>query len=144
MLASPVLPSKNLIMSCHSSISEILRFLSSVLSFYYRHLSTVFSHLISNTWNTLTSREDYYGYCGKATLFCKMQLGLICETLSRVVLSHMCPVYSESQLPARVNDRGLKQKPARRPVSRCCLGQNEDRHVFLWIEILKSLQMDYV
>lgn len=71
MLASPILPSKNLGMSCHSSVSEILRFLSSMLSFCYRHLSTIFSHLIWNTWSTLTSRKDYYGDSEKLPSFVK-------------------------------------------------------------------------
>lgn len=94
MLESPILPSKNLSMSCYLSISEILRFLSSMLSFCYRHLCTVFfSHLILNTWNTLTSRKDYYGHSAETILFCKMQLGLICETLSRRVLYFTCDLF---------------------------------------------------
>lgn len=89
-LATPILSFKNLSMGCHSSASEILRFLSFILSFCYRHLSTIFSHLIWNTWNTLTSRKDNYDDSAEATLFCKMHLGLTCETLSRGVLPFTC------------------------------------------------------
>lgn len=48
MPASPILPSENLNMSYHESISGILRFLSSILSFCYRHLSTIFFSLDMN------------------------------------------------------------------------------------------------
>lgn len=95
MLASPILPSKNVNMNCHMNISGIPRCFSSLLSFCYRHFSTIFfSHLIWITWDILTSRKAYYGTSADVTLLCKILLGLICETLSRGLLSPTCALFT--------------------------------------------------
>lgn len=93
MLASPILPSKNLNMSCHMNISGIPRYLSSCC-----HLLPTFFYSFFLTWCGLhgifSLPEKTIKVTAEVTIFCKIQLGLMCEILSRGLLSPTCALFT--------------------------------------------------